>query len=141
MDEQSDHSRVSISRSVDDARVDGQLVPPGSASPPPTTERKSTKNVTKDRLEKARAELLETLNDERQCLQLQIQLMVHLDELKASIAAAESEERVAKMALQQAEVIRTLKLTENPGSNPELEPVTIVLRPNKNGSRSVVGDA
>lgn len=85
-------------------------------------------SITEEDIQKAREELQRNLQEEQMLTSLQMQLLVQLDKLKASIAAAESEERMANLALQQAQVLRLLQKTQNPDGNLDEETITIKLR-------------
>ena len=85
-------------------------------------------SIAKAAVEKAKAELQKSLKEEQMWTKLQMELLVHLHDLNASIAAAESEGRMAKLALQQAELIRLQKSIEDPQSIPEPEVITVKRR-------------
>ena len=92
------------------------------------TSSKNTFSITKAAVEKAKAELQKSLKEEQMWTKLQMELLVHLHDLNASIAAAESEGRMAKLALQQAELIRLQKSIEDPQSIPEPEVISVKRR-------------
>lgn len=84
--------------------------------------------ITEEDVTKARDELQKKLQEEQMVTGLQMQLLLQLDELNASIASAESEERMAKLAMQQAHAIRLMKKTQDPNSNTDEEKIVIRLR-------------
>jgi hypothetical protein len=88
----------------------------------------STASITKEDVSKAREELQKNLQEEQMLTNLQMQLLLQLDNLNASIASTESEERMAKLAMQQAQVIRLMKKTQDPNSNVDDETITIKIR-------------
>jgi hypothetical protein len=113
LDDRSPKNQSRVSSSPHDA----QEIGPSEDSP-----------ITKSAIEKARSDLQKSLKEEQMWTKLQMELLVHLYDLNASIAAAESEERMAKLALQQAELIRLQKAMENPQSIPEPEVITVKRR-------------
>jgi multidrug resistance efflux pump len=82
-------------------------------------------SITKEEVEKARAELQKSLKVEQFLSNLNMQLQAQLGTLKASIATAESETKLAKLALQQAKVVRLLRAKDESATTPDLEPIII----------------
>lgn len=85
-------------------------------------------SITGEDVLQAREEFQRNLQEEQMLTGLQMQLMVQLDKLNASIASAQSEERIAKLAMQQAETIRLIKKAQDPNSDVDNEAITIKLR-------------
>jgi hypothetical protein len=85
-------------------------------------------SIAEEDISKAREELKKNLHEEQMLMNLQMQLLLQLDKLNASIASAESDERIAKIAFQQAQVIRLIKKTQDPSSNVDDETIAIKLR-------------
>eukprot|EP00934_Nitzschia_sp_Nitz4_P007833 Nitzschia sp. Nitz4//scaffold21_size171442//14824//15246//NITZ4_002140-RA/size171442-processed-gene-0.38-mRNA-1//-1//CDS//3329542348//7823//frame0 len=84
--------------------------------------------VTDEDLEKIRADLQKSLQEEQMLVSLQMQLLLQLEKINSSIALAESEDKLAKLAIQQAQVVRALKKSRDPDSNADDETITIQLR-------------
>ena len=104
---------------LDSSMPEGEVVPGAAGS--------STTSISDDDVAKLREELKNNLQEEQVLTTLQMQLLLQWDTLKASIAAAESEERMAKLALQQAAEIQLMKKTQDPDSNVDDEAITIKL--------------
>jgi hypothetical protein len=66
----------------------------------------SSKIPTGEDISKLRGELDKNLEEEETLLSLQMQLLLQMEKLDSAILAAESKERLSKIARQQAQVIR-----------------------------------
>jgi hypothetical protein len=120
---------VSAIRTEDDLVVKNLSMASGSSHDAPEEIGPIQRSIiTKDEVERARAELQKNLKEEQSLTNIQMQLHAQLDKLKASIATVESQERMAKLALQQAKVIRLLKTLEDPSSNHDPDTITIKLQ-------------
>jgi hypothetical protein len=82
---------------------------------------------TEEDVERLREELDKNLQEEQMLISLQMQLLLQLRKLKAAIQAAESEEGLARLASQQAKVIRLLQY-EDEEDNIDDEVITIQVR-------------
>ena len=71
------------------------------------------KQITEEDMERLREELAKDLQEEQMLISLQMQLLLQLRKLKAAIQAAESEEGLARLASQQAKVIRLLQYDDH----------------------------
>jgi hypothetical protein len=80
-----------------------------SSSPSNSNVTPSSTAISEDDLNRVKAELANNLEEESMLLSLQMQLTVQLEELKKAISTAETEERLATLALQQAKVTRLLQ--------------------------------
>jgi hypothetical protein len=72
----------------------------------PTPQSSSSKVPTEEDTSKLRGELDKNLEEEEMLLSLQMQLVLQMEKLDSVILAAECEERLSKIALQQAQVMR-----------------------------------
>ena len=124
-DEQSVSSNTPQELDEDQTMKSGQA---NSARSLGTIESTASTSITEDDITKAREELEKNLRDEQMLNSLQMQLVLQLDTLNASIASAESQERMAKLALKQAEVIRLLRKTQDPNSNIDSEMISLKLQ-------------
>jgi hypothetical protein len=98
------------------------------ASDAQTSLQSSTKpKITEEEMERLREELGKNLQEEQMLISLQMQLLLQLKKLKASIQAAESEEGLARLASQQAKVIRLLQYDDEE-NNVDDEVITIQVR-------------
>lgn len=84
--------------------------------------------VSEEEMKQLRNDLQKSLQEEQMLLSLQMQLLLQLEKMNTSIALAESEDRLAKLALQQAQVARAMKKSRNPDAKVEDETITIQLR-------------
>lgn len=125
MHEDADVENDGLSRSSTMERTKA-TEPPGESSLPSVGPNEDS-ICTKD-LNGTREEVQKSLKEEQMLTSLQMQLLVQLDKLKASIATAESEERMAKLALQQAEIVRLSRKMEGILPNLDSETITIKLR-------------
>jgi len=83
---------------------------------------------TEEQVQELKAELQKSLGEEQMLLSLEMQLMLQLEKLDAAILKSESEERLAKLAYQQALVSRLMKKKDSSMSHVDDEPVTIQIR-------------
>lgn len=145
--------RQTSSRRVDldgDSSSDEEAVVDQSNSPPPQNQRigdmgvplsetletdeyhMSSKNENSGQgdhsEERLREKLEKNLQEEQMLVSLQMQLLTQLERLNASIAEAESEERLAKLAIQQGQITRALKKCQNPDADVDEEAITVQLR-------------
>lgn len=125
MHEDADVENDGLSRSSTMERTKA-TEPPGESSLPSVGPNEDS--ICTEDLNRTREEVQKSLKEEQMLTSLQMQLLVQLDKLKASIATAESEERMAKLALQQAEIVRLSRKMEGILPNLDSETITIKLR-------------
>jgi hypothetical protein len=98
------------------------------SDPQPSLQSPTTpKKITKEGMERLREELGKNLQEEQMLISLQMQLLLQLRKLKAAIQEAESEEGLARLAAQQAKVIRLLQYDDEE-NNVDEEVITIQVR-------------
>lgn len=85
------------------------------------------KKITEEDMERLREELSKDLQEEQMLISLQMQLLLQLRKLKTAIQAAETEEALARLASQQAKVIRLLQYDDEE-NNVDDEVITIQVR-------------
>jgi hypothetical protein len=107
-DEHSSYDENSISQ------VDG-----GAVSTPQSP---LSKGPTEEDISKLRGELDKNLEEEHTLLSSQMQLLLQMEKLDSAILAAESEERLSKIARQQAQAMR---LRSSAGGRADDEVITI----------------
>jgi hypothetical protein len=88
------------------------------------TSAEQLKNPKEEDLHELQAELRKNLEEEQTLISLQMQLLLQLEKLKSSIEKAESEERLARLASQQAKLIRLLR-KKGPDDNVDDDIITI----------------
>ena len=81
-------------------------------------------HITADDLKEIQTDLAKSLEEESTLLNLQMKLTVQLEELNKKVAAAETQEKLAQLALQQAKVARLLQS----GGTDEDEEDTVTIR-------------
>ena len=127
-----DHSNSSqMSHSSDysssESHVENEGRRRASDSQPSLRSPKKPKEITEEDMERLREELAKDLQEEQMLISLQMQLLLQLRKLKAAIQAAESEEGLARLASQQAKVIRLLQYDDEE-NNVDDEVITIQVR-------------
>jgi hypothetical protein len=85
----------------------------------------STKVPTEEDISKLRGELDKNLEEEQMLLSLQMQLLLQMEKLDSVVLAAESEERLSKIALQQAHVMRLRRSAGADDNEADDEVITI----------------
>ena len=87
----------------------------------------SNSKPTEKDVELLRAELNKQLEEEQMLISLQMQLLVQLEKLKSAIEQSESEDRLARLASQQAKVVRLMR-RRSADDNIDDEVITIQVR-------------
>ncbi len=72
-----------------------------------------------------RMDLQESLQEEQRLISLQVQLVSQLETWNSSIVSAQSDESRAKLAIQQAQILRLMKKTQDPDTCVNDETITI----------------
>lgn len=119
-DSYEDHSN---SFEEDDQDVESKLIPT-SLVPLSSTLSSDGKVATEEDVRRVGEELQKNLEEEQMLLSLQMQLLLQLEKLNTAILSVESEERLAKLACQQAQVTR-LRRRKNSQVEVDNETITI----------------
>jgi hypothetical protein len=119
-DSYEDHSN---SFEEDEEDVESKLSPT-SLVPLSSTPSSDGKVATEEDVRRVGEELQKNLEEEQMLLSLQMQLLLQLEKLNTAILSVESEERLAKLACQQAQVTR-LRRRKNSQVEVDNETITI----------------
>ena len=111
--------------------------PPTDTLSTPTTstnssneEKLPSRPITEEDIHKLREELQQSLQEEEKLTVAQMQLISQLEKINGSIISLEKEERMGKLAIQQAQIIRLLKKAQDPG-NKEIDDEIITITPGR----------
>lgn len=113
-----------------DARTSIRETPNPSMAMMSTEKQSPPRQVTEEDIQKLRDDLQQSLQEEERLTIAQMQLISQLEKINGSIISLEKEERMGKLAIQQAQIIRLLKKAQDPG-NMEIDDETITITPER----------
>lgn len=93
-------------------------------------EKPTSPPISEDDVHRLRDELQQSLQEEERLTIAQMQLISQLEKINGSIISLEKEERMGKLAIQQAQIIRLLKKAQDPG-NKEIDDEIITITPER----------
>ena len=113
-----------------DARTSTREAPNPSMAMAATEKQSPPRPITEADIQKLREDLQQSLQEEERLTIAQMQLISQLEKINGSILTLEKEERMGKLAIQQAQIIRLLKKAQDPG-NTEIDDETITITPER----------